>query len=158
MVDVVDPPTRSRMMSGIRGRNTRPELLVRSLLHRQGFRFRIHVRTLPGTPDIVLARHHAVINIMGCFWHGHECANFRWPGSRAQFWKEKIEKNRARDKRNHTSLEAAGWRVATIWECSLRGPGAWPQDRIIDALTTWLRSNSPMLTVSTRKNEHKVCE
>lgn len=150
MVDVVDSPTRSRMMSGIRGKNTKPELLIRSLLHRRGFRFRTHVRRLPGTPDIVLARHHAVINVMGCFWHGHECTNFRWPTSRAQFWKDKIAENRARDIRARASLANAGWRVATIWECTLRGSGAWPQDRIIDVLATWLRSDVPVLTVSTK--------
>ena len=91
MVDVVDLATRSRMMAGIKGKNTKPEKLVRSLLHRQGFRFRLNVRELPGKPDIVLPRYHAVIFVNGCFWHGHECARSKWPKSRTDFWRNKIE-------------------------------------------------------------------
>jgi DNA mismatch endonuclease, patch repair protein len=90
MTDIVDSATRSRMMSGIRGKHTRPERMIRSALHRRGFRFRLH-GNLPGKPDLVLSRYHAVIFVHGCFWHGHECDLFRWPGTRKKFWREKIE-------------------------------------------------------------------
>ena len=117
MVDVVDSATRSRMMSGIRGRNTKPEILIRSLLHRQGFRFRLHVRDMPGKPDIVLPRYRAVVFVHGCFWHGHNCPLFKLPGTRPDFWSEKIERNQNNDNRAKAALLADGWRVGVIWEC-----------------------------------------
>lgn len=91
MIDIVDTATRSRMMAGIKGKNTKPEKLVRSLLHRQGFLFRLNVRELPGKPDIVLPRYRAVIFVNGCFWHGHDCFSFKWPKTRTDFWQHKIE-------------------------------------------------------------------
>lgn len=103
MADVVDTATRSRMMSGIRGTNTRPERHIRSLLHRQGFRFRLHARELPGRPDIVLPRCRAVVFVHGCFWHGHGCPFFRLPGTRREFWQAKMERNRANDHRAATA-------------------------------------------------------
>ena len=99
MVDVVDTATRSRMMAGIKGKNTQPERLVRSLLHRKGFRFRLNVRELPGKPDIVLPSYHAVIFVNGCFWHGHDCVRFKWPKTRTDFWQHKIEGNRSNDQK-----------------------------------------------------------
>lgn len=108
MADVVDSATRSRMMSGIRGRNTKPEIMIRSLLHHHGFRFRLHVRDLPGKPDIVLPRHHAVIFVHGCFWHGHDCPLFKWPGTRADFWREKIGRNQSNDNLAREALLAGG--------------------------------------------------
>jgi DNA mismatch endonuclease (patch repair protein) len=139
-MDVVDAEARSRMMSGIRGKNTKPEILVRSLLHRQGFRFRLHVRELPGKPDIVLPRYHAAIFVHGCFWHGHDCPLYKLPGTRPDFWQEKIDRNRASDRRAQESLLAAGWRVAVVWECALRGPGA-DIGQVAQRLAAWLRSN-----------------
>lgn len=121
MADVVDKATRSRMMSGIRGRNTKPEILVRRLLHRQGFRFRLHVRDMPGKPDIVLPRYRAAIFVNGCFWHGHDCPLYRVPDTRTDFWLDKINRNRANDQKAKDALLATGWRVAVIWECALRG-------------------------------------
>ncbi len=122
MVDVVDTATRSRMMAGIKGKNSKPERLIRSLLHRQGFRFRLNVRELPGKPDIVLPRYHAVILVNGCFWHGHDCARFKWPKTRTDFWRNKIEGNRANDQKVTHALLAAEWRVGIVWECSIREP------------------------------------
>jgi DNA mismatch endonuclease (patch repair protein) len=139
-MDVVDAEARSRMMSGIRGKNTKPEILVRSLLHRQGFRFRLHVRELPGKPDIVLPRYHAAIFVHGCFWHGHDCPLYKLPGTRPDFWQEKIDRNRASDRRAQESRLAAGWRVAVVWECALRGPGA-DIGQVAQRLAAWLRSN-----------------
>lgn len=144
MVDVVDSATRSRMMSGIRGRNTKPEILVRSLLHRQGFRFRLHARDLPGKPDIVFPRFRAVIFVHGCFWHGHDCRLFKWPGTRPDFWREKIGRNQANDSRARSALLAAGWRIGIVWECAIRG-----KDRDLDSvagrLSDWLRGSAPFI-------------
>ncbi len=141
MADIVDTKTRSRMMSGIRGRNTKPEMLVRSLLHRQGFRFRLHARDLPGHPDIVLPRYHSVIFVHGCFWHGHEnCRLFRWPKTREEFWRNKITHNRKNDRKSVQELLDAGWKVGIIWECMLRdhAPDSW-----LPELTGWIRNNEP---------------
>ena len=124
MVDIVDKATRSRMMSGIRGKNTQPEILIRHGLHRLGFRYRLHGSKLPGRPDIVLPKFNAVILVHGCFWHGHDCRYFKLPTTRTGFWKEKIDGNRARDSRNLDSLLTAGWRVCIVWECAVRGRDA----------------------------------
>lgn len=121
MADVVDKATRSRMMSGVRTQNTKPELLLRSRLHAKGFRYRLHVRTLPGRPDLVLSRLQAVVFVHGCFWHRHR--NCRWsnlPKTNTDFWKNKLAKNTIRDRRTIAQLISMGWRVAEIWECSLK--------------------------------------
>jgi len=119
MPDVVDKETRSRMMSGIKGKNTKPEMVVRSFLHRQGFRFRLHSKTLPGKPDIVLPKFKTVVFVHGCFWHRHLCQQFVWPKARMAFWKEKLEGNVARDKRKQRTLRLLGWNVITLWECGI---------------------------------------
>lgn len=141
MADVVDSATRSRMMSGIRGRNTKPEILIRSLLHRQGFRFRLHARNLPGKPDIVFPRYHAVVFVHGCFWHGHDCPLFKWPATRPEFWREKIGRNQANDHRARAALIAAGWRVGVVWECAIRGAKKDLED-VTRRLGNWLRSDA----------------
>ena len=146
MVDVVDSATPSRMMSGIRGRNTKPEILIRSLLHRQGFRFRLHVRDMPGKPDIVLPRYRAVVFVHGCFWHGHNCPLFKLPGTRPDFWSEKIERNQNNDNRAKAALLADGWRVGVIWECALRGAGK-NIEGVAQSLAEWLRSDTPLIEV-----------
>ncbi|WP_290526084.1 very short patch repair endonuclease [Alcanivorax sp.] len=121
MADIVDPATRSRMMAGIRGKNTRPELLIRSALHRAGFRFRLHVARLPGSPDIVLPKYKAVLFVHGCFWHRHVgCRYASTPATRPEFWADKFKANTDRDRRNYRQLLDAGWRVFTIWECGIR--------------------------------------
>ena len=118
MVDVFAPAKRSWVMSRIRGVNTRPERFVRSFLHVQGFRFRLHQRKLPGKPDIVLSRHKTVVFVNGCFWHHHSgCKNAVYPRTRVQFWRNKIDSNVQRDKMSEKSLRSMGWRVITIWEC-----------------------------------------
>ncbi|HVE11476.1 MAG TPA: very short patch repair endonuclease [Paraburkholderia sp.] len=142
MVDIVDSATRSRMMSGIRGRNTKPELLIRSLLHRRGFRFRLDARDLPGRPDIVLPRYRAVIFVHGCFWHGHDCALFKWPQTRPEFWRDKIGRNRTNDAKAQAALRERGWRVATVWECSLRGANR-DLDGVLQRLVDWLQGEAP---------------
>jgi len=119
MVDTLSPEGRSRLMSKIKGSNTKPELVVRSLLHRLGFRFRLHRRDLPGTPDIVLPKHQAVIFVNGCFWHRHTCKAGHVPKSRESYWAPKLDKTQSRDARNQAELVAQGWRVKVIWECEV---------------------------------------
>ena len=110
---------RHRNMAAIRAKNTAPEMTVRRALHAGGFRFRIHSKSLVGVPGIVLPKHHVTIFVNGCFWHCHECSRFRWPQTRPDFWREKLHNNRARDLKVNRALWDGGWRIATIWECSL---------------------------------------
>ncbi|QNQ09645.1 very short patch repair endonuclease [Sphingomonas alpina] len=141
MVDIVDPATRSRMMAGIRGRNTRPELTLRSALHRSGRRFRLHDGRLPGRPDIVLPARRAVVLVHGCFWHRHDgCHWCSTPGSNAEFWQKKFDANVARDAAQKLALRDLDWRVAVMWECSLRRP--WQADSI-GRLIDWLDAGEP---------------
>lgn len=121
MTDIMTKEERSRCMSAIKGKNTKPELLVRRYLFSRGLRFRIHVKKLPGNPDIVLPKFKTVIFVNGCFWHGHRgCRYFHIPKSNVQFWEMKINRNVARDEKNTAELEAMGWRVFRIWECELK--------------------------------------
>lgn len=150
MTDVVDPKTRSRMMAGIKGKNTRPEILVRSALHRRGFRFKLHDRTLPGKPDLVLPKYKAVINIHGCFWHGHDCKFFKVPSTRTDFWLAKINGNKSRDSLQKEALLEQGWRVLTVWECALRGKKADTLQLTIDSISAWLLSKSPIASIDTK--------
>src|ERR1700710_1623924 len=120
MADVVSKDVRSRMMSGIRGKHTKPEMLVRRGLHGKGFRYLLHDKRLPGKPDLVFPKHRAVIFVNGCFWHGHDCHLFKWPKSRKGFWRKKIERNHEVDKHALIAIKAAGWRYCVIWECALK--------------------------------------
>ena len=122
MADIVNSMTRSRMMAGIKGKNTKPEILVRKALHAQGYRFRLHDKRLPGRPDIVLRKYKTVIFVHGCFWHKHDCKHFKWPKTRPDFWRKKIEGNVARDKRHQQELQELGWNVKVVWECELQLP------------------------------------
>jgi len=123
MVDVHTPEQRSRNMSAIRGRNTKPELVVRSLVHRMGFRYRLHRKDLPGKPDLVFPALRRVVFVHGCFWHMHDCPYGRVrPATRAEFWSEKRGGNVERDRRHAADLIEAGWRALVIWECETRDP------------------------------------
>jgi DNA mismatch endonuclease (patch repair protein) len=139
MADVVSPDVRSRMMSGIRGKNTKPEIILRKGLHKAGFRFRIHV-ALPGRPDMIFPKWSAVLFVHGCFWHGHGCHLFKWPQSREDFWRSKISGNIARDKINVGKLIAAGWRVGIVWECTLKGKTRLPPAQVVKLCASWLKS------------------
>lgn len=146
MTDIVDPITRSRMMAGIRSKGTRPETLMRSLLHKRGLRFARTPSELPGKPDVFLPRWRVAVFVNGCFWHMHECELFRMPSSNREFWKRKLSANRARDLKNTRILIGDGWKVLTIWECSVRGTDAMRQlEQNMDRVAEWIRSN-------TRKN------
>jgi len=136
-MDVVAPEIRSRMMSGIRGKNTKPEIIVRKMLHATGFRFRLHRTDLPGAPDILLPRRRVAIFVHGCFWHMHEgCKYAKLPSSNERFWREKLARNAERDSQAIFRLAAAGWRVLTIWECSTREREAL--DELAERTQKWI--------------------
>jgi len=121
MADVHDKKTRSYNMSRIRGKDTKPEMIVRKYLHGEGFRYRLHDKKLPGKADIVLSKYQTVIMIHGCFWHGHEgCRYFKLPKTQADWWREKIYATKERDQRVVKELEGLGWRVISVWECELK--------------------------------------
>lgn len=143
MADIVDASTRSRMMSGIRSKDTRHEIEIRKRLFALGFRFRIHDSRLPGKPDIVLPRYKAIIFIHGCFWHAHDCILFKMPSTRTRFWAKKLSVNKGKDRLNIEALRLLGWRVLTIWECSFRGTGKNRDrelDKVINKTVRWLMS------------------
>lgn len=127
-------------MSNIRSKDTKPERVLRSALHRQGFRFRIHRKDLPGKPDIVLSKYNAVIFVHGCFWHYHkDCREGRVPSTNTAFWKEKLEKNVEKDKCHRIALEKLGWRVAVIWECEVHTSAALTLT--LEKLSSWLKNS-----------------
>ncbi|KUP91819.1 very short patch repair protein [Tritonibacter horizontis] len=134
-------------MAAIRGRDTKPELIVRRGLHARGFRFRLHAKNLPGRPDLVFPKHRAVVLVNGCFWHGHDCPLFKWPASREQFWHDKISANIERDIRNRAALETEGWHVAVVWECALKGRGKTDAGDVIDSLSHWLLTADTELVI-----------
>jgi DNA mismatch endonuclease (patch repair protein) len=139
MADVVDKATRSRMMAGIKGKDTKPEILIRSELHRRGFRFRKNVKDLPGKPDIVLPKYKAVIMVNGCFWHGHECHLFKWPATRPDFWREKISGNKERDLRNIKELDFLEWRVRVVWECDIKVKNNEELVLLLNSISGWIK-------------------
>ncbi|MDO9562863.1 MAG: DNA mismatch endonuclease Vsr [Bradyrhizobium sp.] len=148
MIDVVDRITRSRMMAGIRGKDTKPEMALRRALHNLGLRYRLHVARLPGRPDIVLPRHNAIVEVHGCFWHRHEhCAFSTKPASNMPFWRAKFGDTINRDKRNVDALRKLGWRVAIVWECAVKEQGA---DAVADKIAAWLRTRSAFKEISSR--------
>lgn len=140
MADIVDAATRSRMMSGIRSKNTRQEVTLRKLLHRRGFRYRLHTATVPGRPDMVFAAYRAAVFVHGCFWHGHDCRLFRLPRTRTEFWRDKIDRNSRRDIEVRRQLDALGWRHLVVWECATRGHGDSAAEKVADRVAGWLRS------------------
>lgn len=143
MTDVVDAATRSRMMAGIRGKNTQPELMLRRALHTRGIRFRLHATNLPGKPDIAFPRFGAVCFVHGCFWHRHEGCRFKTsPRTRPEFWQSKFASNVDRDRRKQDELMRGGWRVAVVWECALRGGEI---DASAAELVNWLHGTSSRL-------------
>lgn len=118
-MDRLSKEHRSRNMAAVQGKNTKPELRVRSKIHRAGFRYALHKRNLPGRPDLVFPKYRVAAFVNGCFWHGHDCPRGKRPATRRHFWDEKLEKNALRDRLNAEALESQGWKVFVIWECSL---------------------------------------
>jgi len=143
LADVVTPETRSRMMAGIRGKDTKPEMLVRRVLFAEGLRFRLHRRDLPGAPDIALPGKKVAIFVHGCFWHRHEgCGYAKMPATRPEFWKAKLEGNAERDERAIQALRAMGWRVLIVWECAIRDKEKL--STLPKVLSDWIRSDAPL--------------
>ncbi|RUR14027.1 very short patch repair endonuclease [Legionella septentrionalis] len=135
MPDSLTPEERSRNMAAIKGKNTRPEIAVRSYLHKEGFRYRLHKKDLPGKPDIVLKKYNTVLFINGCFWHRHKDCRYAYtPKSNLKFWQNKFDKNVENDLKKHEHLKKLGWNVVVIWECQIKKQGwqKWLKDRIIN--------------------------
>jgi len=147
MADVVSREVRSRMMSGIRGTNTKPELIIRRALHAEGFRYVLYDKRLPGKPDLVFPKLRAVIFVHGCFWHRHDCHLFKWPKTRAGFWKKKLARNCTVDDQALRDLHRLGWRVGVIWECSMKGRTKLPHEKIISRCVKWLQSRRPLFEI-----------
>uniref|UniRef100_UPI004048EA2D very short patch repair endonuclease n=1 Tax=Yoonia sp. TaxID=2212373 RepID=UPI004048EA2D len=146
MTDIVDKQTRSRMMAGIKGKDTKPELVLRRALHARGFRYRLHSKDVPGRPDLVFPKHHAIVFVHGCFWHRHEgCRYTTTPSTRPEFWQAKFDANVIRDAAIRDQLIETGWRVATVWECSLRKTDQLAT--MVELLSTWLLSDSRQLEI-----------
>ena len=144
MADIVNRETRSRMMAAIKGKDTKPEMILRKALHARGLRYRLHADHVPGRPDLVLAKYRAVIFVHGCFWHHHKgCRYATTPATRPDFWRKKFAANVIRDKDVRQVLASSGWRVATVWECALRKPGLVPV--AIDSILNWLNSEETLL-------------
>lgn len=135
-------------MSGIKNKDTKPELLLRKNLFKMGYRYRLHNRKLPGAPDLFLKKYNAVIFVNGCFWHGHDCHLFKWPKSRSEFWRDKIKGNIKRDNRNIELCMSRGLRVAVFWECSVKGRHRLPTEWVVSVVDEWLVDTIPKLSVS----------
>jgi len=146
MPDKFSKETRSRMMSGIRNKNTKPEIMIRKELFGNGFRYRLHNEKLPGKPDIVFKKHMAIIFIHGCFWHGHNCRYFVWPKSNIEFWREKINGNKKNDKKVIKELHTMGYRICIVWECVTRDQVLFP--KAMKKLIAWLLSHRNFLEIT----------
>lgn len=144
-MDIVSREKRSSMMSGIRSKDTKPEMIIRKALYARGYRYRLHSSKVQGKPDIIMRKYNAVIFIHGCFWHGHDCKLFRLPKTRTAFWENKIGTNQKRDREVISTLQKEGWRIAVIWECAMRGKGKMDFENMMDILTEWIESDSKKL-------------
>ena len=153
MVDIVSPEIRSRMMAGIRGKNTQPELAIRKELHALGYRYRLHDSRLPGKPDLVFPKYKAVIQVHGCFWHGHECHLFKWPSSRKEFWRKKITRNQEKDSETLSLLRMNDWRVLILWECALKGRTRKPLEKIVESIAVWIESVQKIKEIKGKKEK-----
>lgn len=147
MADTVSRQVRTAMMSGIKSKNTKPEMLIRLGLHARGFRYKLHDPSLPGRPDLVFPKYRAIILVNGCFWHMHECALFKLPATRTEFWREKLESNQARDSKNIHRYLALGWRVMVIWECALKGRRRIETKVVLNRCASWLVSDVQLLSL-----------
>lgn len=148
--DVLTPEQRHLNMTRIRGKDTKPELTVRRILHASGLRYRLHGRNLPGRPDLVFPRYRAVLFVHGCFWHRHDCPLFRWPKSREDFWRTKLSRNVERDAEVEARLLEAGWRVLMVWECALKGRGRLGAEELAGQVRAWLSGEEKTGSVAGR--------
>lgn len=134
-------------MAGIGPVDTKPEMIIRRGLHAMGHRYRLHAKGLIGKPDLVFPGRRAVIFVQGCFWHGHDCALFRWPSTRPEFWRAKIGDNIARDVRVRDALAADGWRICDVWECTLKGRNRWPAGEVLAQCDTFLAGSEQFVSL-----------
>ncbi len=151
MADVHNKTTRSRNMAAIKAQNTKPELWLRKHLHAEGFRYRINAKELPGKPDLVFPKYKAVIFVHGCFWHARGCHLFKWPSTRTEFWKDKLNSNKNRDMLQIALLESKGWRVLTVWECAIKGKTRMPERELLKRISSWLTDSSPSTSIPSEK-------
>lgn len=142
MVDIVTREVRSKMMSGIRGKNTKPEMIIRRGLFAKGFRYKLHDKKLPGKPDLVFPKYRTVLFINGCFWHGHDCHLFKIPSTNQYFWERKISINQSNDTKNYSLLVLDGWKVVTIWECAMKGKRRWGINTLISTISDLIKDTS----------------
>lgn len=152
MTDVVSPNVRSRMMSGIQGTNTKPEITIRKALFAKGYRYLLHYKKLPGKPDLVLPKYNAVVFVHGCFWHRHDCHLFKWPSTRKEFWEEKINGNATRDGKQIQGILDQNWRVLIIWECAIKGKEKRELSEIISMTEAFLGDRTRYLEI---KGKHQ---
>lgn len=150
MADTFTREQRSRIMSLIRSKDTKPEMVVRRLVHSLGYRYRLHARDLPGTPDLVFPRLRKIINVSGCFWHMHQCRRFSLPVSRREYWTARLTRNRQRDRRTRAALRRSGWEVLTIWQCQLRD-----RTTLVARVTAFLTKQAASRRQSTTKPHEK---
>lgn len=134
-------------MAAIKGSHTKPEIQIRKAMHAAGLRYRLHDRRLPGKPDLVFRKYKAVVFVNGCFWHHHDCHLFKWPATRKEFWRAKIDRNVANDARTDAALLDAGWRVAIVWECALKGKTRLDERRAMRTLADWVQSQQKTITI-----------
>jgi DNA mismatch endonuclease (patch repair protein) len=139
-MDTVDKKTRSRIMASVGQKNTKPEMLLRSALHKRGFRYRLNDKSLTGSPDLVFPKYGAAIFVHGCFWHAHDCRKTK-PASNKRYWNKKLNDNKARDARKVDQLLEAGWRVLIVWECAIVGKSDWDFAKVVSAVVKWLEKN-----------------
>jgi DNA mismatch endonuclease (patch repair protein) len=152
MTDVLSPGQRRLNMSRIKGKNTKPEMVVRRGLHARGLRYRLHDRTMPGRPDLVFPKSQTAVFVHGCFWHAHGCALSKAPATRPEFWQNKLTANALRDRVAIEALQMGGWRVLVIWECAIRGSARWNESELIDLAARYIQSGGETML------ELKGCE
>lgn len=138
MIDIVSGDIRSKMMAGIKGKNTKGEVLIRKGLHNLGFRYQLHRKDLPGNPDLVFPKYKSIIFVNGCFWHAHDCHLFKWPSTRPEFWEKKISENKIRDCKNIVACTEMGWKVLIIWECSYKGKTKRKLEEVLQTAAKWI--------------------
>lgn len=160
MADVLTPAQRQLNMSRIKGKDTKPEMLIRRGLHARGLRYRLHDRSLAGRPDLVLSKYRTAVFIHGCFWHAHGCALSKLPATRRDFWQGKMAANTERDRQAVDALQASGWRVLLIWECAVRGPGRLDLSEAIELASSWIQSGTRSLVElqGNSRRPHKIVQ
>ncbi|MCH9829020.1 MAG: very short patch repair endonuclease [Gammaproteobacteria bacterium] len=157
MADVLTPEQRQLNMSRIKGKDTKPEMLIRRGLHARGLRYRLHNRSLPGRPDLVFPKYNTVVFIHGCFWHAHGCALSKLPATRPDFWRAKLAANAARDRKAVEALQTDGWRVLVIWECALRGPQRRAENAVLGRAAAFIQvPGLPWLEIA-RRSQMQQC-